>query len=453
MLVVGGGAAGLTAARESTRRGARTTLVTDGPLGGDCTFFGCIPSKALLVAAARGASFAEASEAVRTAISRIAATEDDAALQRQGINVMHGRARLRSPTEVEVDGSRIRATRIIIATGARPAIPTIDGLDSVAYLTNENVFSLERLPERLAVIGGGATGCELAQAFARLGSRVTVIETAPRLLPNEEPEASAIVAEALATDGADICVNEQVARVEGTGPHGAVTIHLGSGATISAERVLVATGRRPVTDGLGLADVGVDLDEKGNIRTDDALATSARGIWAIGDVTGRMPFTHAGARMAYVAVRNALSRMRVLRTQRFDHHPIPWVTYTSPEVGRVGMTEAQAADRHARVAFLPLTAVDRAVVSGQTAGFVKLIAGPRRVFRNAGGGQLLGVTIVAPSGGELVHEAALAMRTRMFTGRLAQTTHAYPSWSMAIQQAAAMFFFDVDGHRARPARK
>jgi pyruvate/2-oxoglutarate dehydrogenase complex dihydrolipoamide dehydrogenase (E3) component len=175
VLVVGGGAAGLTAARESTRRGARTTLVTDGPLGGDCTFFGCIPSKALLVAAARGASFAEASEAVRTAISRIAATEDDAALQRQGINVMHGRARLRSPTEVEVDGSRIRATRIIIATGARPAIPTIDGLDSVAYLTNENVFSLERLPERLAVIGGGATGCELAQAFARLGSRVTVI--------------------------------------------------------------------------------------------------------------------------------------------------------------------------------------------------------------------------------------------------------------------------------------
>ncbi|MGH9252177.1 MAG: FAD-dependent oxidoreductase, partial [Acidimicrobiales bacterium] len=233
---------------------------------------------------------------------------------------------------------------------------------------------------------------------------------------------------------------------------GEARLRLGSGTVIEVDRVLVAVGRRPATDGLGLAEIGVALDGSGHVRTDSTLATNVKGIWAIGDVTGRMPFTHAAARMGFVAAHNALAP-RGRRRQRFDPTPIPWVTFTDPEVGRVGMTEADASERGGRVAYLPLDAVDRAITSGETRGFVKLIAGPRRLLRNTGGGRLLGATVVAPTGGELIHEAALAMRTRMFTGRLAQTTHAYPTWSTAIQQAAAQFFFALDGRSARPARR
>ncbi|HYZ99275.1 MAG TPA: NAD(P)/FAD-dependent oxidoreductase, partial [Acidimicrobiales bacterium] len=300
--------------------------------------------------------------------------------------------------------------------------------------------------------GGGAIGCELAQAFARLGSNVTVVEAEDRLLPREEPEASAVITAALAADAVDIGAGAELRRAEPLGAEGAARLQLASGTTVEVDRVLVAAGRRPNTDGIGLKDAGVAVDDGGHIRTDATLATTAKGIWAVGDVTGRMPFTHAAAHMGLLAAHNALAG-RGRRRQRFDPTPIPWVTFTSPEVGRVGMTEAEAADVGARVAYLPLDAVDRAITAGETRGFVKLVAGPRRLLRNAGGGRILGATVVAPTGGELIHEPALAMRTGMFTGRLAQATHAYPTWSVAIQQAAAQFFFELDGRSARPARR
>lgn len=491
LIVIGGGAAGLTAAEDARRRGARTVLVQDGPVGGDCTFTGCVPSKTLLAVAAEGASFAEAMASVRAAVSRIAAS-DDAAMERAGVDVVRGRARLRSATEVEVEvgtegggeseeeSRRLRARRIIVATGSSPAIPPIAGLGDVGLLTNESLFDLDDLPRRLMVLGGGAIGCEMAQAFARLGSAVTVIEAMPRLLPREEPEASEVVAEALRSDGAKLLTGETVARAEagaggtaaaGSGSNdgdpapadgghqasraGGVRLHLASGAVAEADRVLVAVGRRPSTSDLGLAEVGVELDDRGHVRTSAALATTVPGIWAVGDVTGRLPFTHAAVRMAYVAVHNALGSpvRRRLRPRQFDPTPIPRVTFTDPEVGRVGMTEAEAADHGGRVAYLPLEDVDRAITAGRTQGFVKLVAGPRRMLGNAGGGRILGATVVAPTGGELIHEPALAMHTGMFAGRLAQATHAYPTWSTAIQQAAAQFFREQDGRTARPARR
>jgi pyruvate/2-oxoglutarate dehydrogenase complex dihydrolipoamide dehydrogenase (E3) component len=302
------------------------------------------------------------------------------------------------------------------------------------------------------VLGGGATGCELAQAFARLGSTVIVVEAEARLLPREEPEASHVVATALAADGVAIGTGVGLEGVERLDDRGRARLRLSADGAVESDRALVAVGRRPASAGLGFAKVGVAMDERGHVRTDATLATSVKGIWAVGDVTGLMPFTHAAARMGFVAARNALAP-RGRRRQRFDSRPIPWVTFTAPEVGRVGMTEADAVERGGRVAYLPLDAVDRAVTTGETRGFVKLIAGPRRLLRNAGGGRLLGATVVAPTGGELIHEAALAMRTRMFTGRLAQTTHAYPTWSTAIQQAAAQFFLELDGRSARPARR
>jgi pyruvate/2-oxoglutarate dehydrogenase complex dihydrolipoamide dehydrogenase (E3) component len=418
-------------------------------LGGDCTHTGCVPSKALLDAAARGQSFAEAIATVHQRIDDVAATEDADTLAREGIEVVSGRGRLAGGRGVDVDGRRIEGRHIILATGARAAVPPIPGLREQPHLTNETIFDLDAQPRRLAILGGGAIGAELAQAFRGLGSDVTVVEAQPRLLSSEEPEASAVIGERFRDRGVDVRCGARVERVERT-ETGDVCLHFGDGTTVEADRLLVATGRTPTTDGLGLSDAGVEVDERDFIRTDDSLATTAPGIWAIGDVTGRMPFTHAAGRMAFVAVANALSRVP-LRKARFDPRPIPWVTFTSPEVARVGMTEREAADHGGRVAYLPLSDVDRGMITGDTDGFVKLIAGPRRLLGNAGGGRLLGATIVAPAGGELIGQVALAMRTNMFTGRLAQTTQAYPTWSMAIQETAAQFFMTQRGHTARNA--
>lgn len=450
VVVVGGGAGGLTAARDAQRRKARTLLVQSGPLGGDCTFTGCVPSKTLLSAAAAGEDWAAALDRVHRTVAEVAATEDDAALGREGIEVRHGWARFTAPCAIDVDGSTIRAETFVVATGATPLVPSIPGLDATPHLTSETVFDLSERPSSLAILGGGPIGCELAQAFARLGVAVTLVEGDDRLLPKEEPAASSVVADALRADGVQVRVGAEVVGVERSG--GGCRLEVEGGEAIDAERLLVAVGRRPSGAGFGLEEVGVEVDRRGAVVTDDTMATSVKGIWAVGDVTGRLQLTHAAGRMALVAVNNAMSTLARVRPQRFDAGRIPWATFTDPEVGRVGLTEAEAAEHGAKVAELPFTELDRAVTAGRTEGFVKLVAGPRRGLGWVGGGHLLGATVVGPTGGDLVHEAALAMRTSMFTGRLAQTVHVYPSWSVAIQLAAAQFFFESQGREARPAQ-
>jgi pyruvate/2-oxoglutarate dehydrogenase complex dihydrolipoamide dehydrogenase (E3) component len=239
--------------------------------------------------------------------------------------------------------------------------------------------------------------------------------------------------------------------VEALDGKGTARLWLQGGGTVTADRLLVAVGRRGNAAGLDPDRAGI-ATEGGFVVTNDHLATTAPGIWAVGDVAGKLQFTHAAYEMGRIAANNALSR-RWRPQQRFDASSIPSVTYTSPEVARVGMTESEAASHGARVAFLPMTEVDRAVTAGQTSGFVKLLAGPRPILRDIGGGRILGATVVAARGGELIHEAVLAMRTGMFTGRLAQAVHAYPTWSMAMQKAAAQFFMDIEGRRARPAQR
>ena len=460
LIVVGGGAGGMAAARAGVRAGARTLLVQDGPIGGDCTFTGCVPSKTLIEAAARGEPFPRAMARVHATVAAIAATEDTAVFRREGVAVVHGRARFRRRREVEVDGRRFRARRFVLATGARPRIPEVPGLQQVAYLTSETVFDLSALPASLAVLGGGPLGCELAQSFARLGAQVTVVQSGDRLLPREEPEASQVVTDVFRREGIDVRLRRRVTQVTPVAPitpgdgdagsdRGACLL-LGSGETVRAQVLLVAAGRVPVTDGLDLDAAGVAVDDRGFIRTDEHLATTAPGVYAVGDVTGRLQLTHAADEMGRLAAANALGRYR---WRRFDPSRTPWVTFTAPEVARVGMTEAQAAAHGGRVAYLPMTEVDRAVTAGQTDGFVKLIAGPRRLLGRLGGGRVLGATIVAGRGGEMIGQPALALRTGMFPGRLARTTHAYPTWSTAVQQAAAQFFLEIGGRHARPARE
>ncbi|MDH3753760.1 MAG: FAD-dependent oxidoreductase [Acidimicrobiia bacterium] len=447
LVVIGGGAGGLSAARTARREGVRVALVNDGPLGGDCTFTGCVPSKTLIESAAAGHSFDSALATVAAVVERIAGTENADVLRGEGIDVIEGRARFTSPKRIDVDGTPVGSPKFVIATGSRPALPPIPGLAEIGALTNETIFEPRSRPGSLGVLGAGPIGCELAQAFARLGVAVTVFEMADRVLLREEPEASEIIATALRSDAVDLRLGRPVVGVRpaATGS----TVEIEGGTTVDVDEVLVAVGRVPVTESLALEIPGVELTARGHIETDHRLATSADHIWAVGDVTENLPFTHAADEMGRLAAWNAVKRF-----SRASFNPawIPWATFTQPEVARVGVLEAEA-PAGARVAFLPMSENDRAITAAATDGFVKLIVGPRRMLRNLGGGQVIGATIVGPRAGEMIHEPTLAMRTKMFAGRLAQTVHAYPSWSIGIQKAAGQLFFEIEGREARPVRR
>lgn len=446
LVVIGGGAAGLSAARTAVGGGARALLVSEGPLGGDCTWVGCVPSKTLIAAAARSASFEEAMAAVHRAVAEIALTEDEGVLRREGVDVLRGRAAFTAPGHLEVDGRGITGRRFVIATGTEPFVPLVEGLDDVEVLTNENVFDLDDRPGTLAVLGGGAVGCELAQAFRRLGSAVTVVEGAPTLLGREEPEAQEAVSGVLQREGVTVRTGATAVRVD-AGP----VLHLDDGTTIAGSHLLVAVGRTPSTDGLGLETAGVRL-EKRRIVTDEHLR-AADTVWAAGDCTSTLQFTHVGDEQGRLAARNAFAGALPWKRGTWDDRVVPWVTFTEPEVGHVGLTEAQA---HASYGDRAMVSTawerhgDRARTAGETEGFVKLIALPGKI----GGmltGKLLGMTAVGPMAGELIAEGALSMRTGSLVGRMAQTIHAYPTWSLTTRYAAAGFF-DRGREPARQAR-
>ena len=558
LIVIGGGAAGLGAVRSALWAGADVALVTDSAPGGDCTFTGCVPSKTLLAAARDGLDFAEAMARVRSTIDHIAATESTEVLRSGGATVIEGRARLVTHDTVAVGERRITAPRIVLATGSRPSLPDIPGLADARPLTNETVFDLTEAPESLGIIGGGPTGCELAQAFALLGVEVTLVEQRSQLLSSEEPEAAARVRAALEAGGVRVLRCTRVARVAparrdrpGTGPYSLVyrlARSGGIGGRVTVDRLLVAAGRTPATGGMGLIDMRLKIGEwSGHVLTDERLETSVKGVYAAGDVAawrlrqrsrvrplfkidkidqhrpsrrgllggtaqpggrsrlarirrvGAKPSSYPapGSGIVYTVGRattasasalnradrrhqRMLTRERNRRHGQRQHHVavnlshaademgriaagnalgkglrgtfrgdlVPRVVFTDPEVASVGLTPSQAPPG-SRVAYLPLTEVDRAVTDGRTDGFIAIVSGPRRLLRNAGGGRILGATIVAPRAGEMIQEIVLAMRTGAFAGRLAQTSHAYPTWSSGVQKAAAQFFGEIEGRQAR----
>ena len=461
-VVVGGGAAGLAAAWQAARKGHSVTLVERHRLGGDCTWTGCVPSKALLdqarkVKAARDIGFdgdVDFERVIATVHERrelVSGDESVEQLTRDGIDVVHGQARFVGEKRLMVDGIELQATKaVVLATGSTALVPPIDGLADARPLTNDSIFELTTQPRRLAIMGGGPIGLELGQAFQRLGTDVTILEGVDRVAPKEEPEASAVIAEVLGREGVTFVLGSFVESVhrDGDGP---ATLTTADGRTVEADEVLVAVGRRPVTEGLDAAVGGVELTDRGFIRVDDKLRTTADDVYAVGDVTGGLQLTHVGYDHGSLAVNNATGLIKMA----FDPRVIPWATYTEPEIGRVGLTEAEAHAEHgdgARVAYLPIAETDRAKVTGETDGFVKLVAGPHNLVRGLAGGALVGATVVAPTGGDVVHELALAIKQRVITGRIAQMVHAYPSWSLAVREAAAQFFFEHKGHSSRPAR-
>ncbi|WP_027660634.1 dihydrolipoyl dehydrogenase family protein [Salinispora fenicalii] len=448
LVVLGGGTAGLVAAKTAGRFGARVLLVESERTGGDCLWTGCVPSKSLIAAA-------HAAHAVRTAdrygvqtgppkvddaavlahvrasITRIEPVDSPAAISATGATVVAGRAKFTGPGTLQItDDAGTRPARFrwaLIATGAAPALPTVPGLAEADPLTTDTLWDLTELPRRLAILGGGPIGCELGQALARLGVEVTLIELADRLLGKEEPEVGALIAERLRTEGVTVVTGTGVDRVAGG------TLHLSNGPTVEVDRILVATGRRPRSTDLGLAAAGVRCAEQGHVVIDGMMRTSNRRIFAAGDVTGTLPFTHvAGVQGGYAAT-NALLGLR----RRIDYAAVPWVTFTDPEVARVGATLAQARQRHgtrARAERLAHDHVDRAITDGRTDGFTQLVSGP--------GGRLLGATVVSPRAGETIAELAAAIRRGAKVRDVASTVHPYPTygdgpWNASLAQLRA----------------
>lgn len=443
LLVIGGGAAGLSAARTARALNRSVVLVNEGPPGGDCTFTGCVPSKTLL--SSGSLPFADAMARVRATIASIAADEDAAALTDEGIDVVLGRATVHTPDRVEVHGSTYPPGKIVIATGARPQIPPIPGLSEIPFLTTDTLFDLAVLPDHLVIVGGGPIGVEMAAAFRQFGAHVTIIEAADRLIGREEPQASSVITQVLRRSGVTVKTNAVVSAVALADDGIRLTL---AGETVSASHLLIATGRQPNLgglDGLGLA-----LTDRSAIRVNLKMQTSDSSVYAAGDVTGRSAFTHAADEMGRVAATNALRRLPLLT---FAQWAVPAVTFTTPEVARVGVTEAEAHHhiRGARVVEMPLSELDRARTADEVDGFIKVIVAPKRVARNVGGGRVVGATIVAPRAGEMIAELALAMRTKMFAGRIAQTSHAYPTWSIGVQQTVGQLF-GYGPHRPRPTR-
>ena len=455
VLVVGGGTAGMTAARAAATRGARTLLVERDPaLGGECTHVGCVPSKVLIEAAnlywaaRHGGGWGIRADGLRmdfaalmarkdALVADIARDEGDASFTREGIAVRHGSLTFTGPHSAVVGDDEHRFEAVVIATGSDPLIPAGIGLEAVPHLTNETIFSLTALPRRLVVLGGGPIGLELGQAFARLGSAVTVLQGGDRLLAKEEPEISALVAARLAAEGLDVRLGTRASAIVRDGD-GALVRHAGPGGegAVRADAILVATGRRPRVGGMGLERLGVEAGASGLV-VDARMRTSVAHVYAAGDVTGGHLFTHVAGHEGRVAGENAAGGRR-----RADHRVVPWVTFLDPEVARVGLGEerARATRRGVEVARFPMSRVDRARILGSTEGFVKLIVARRRLVGRLGGGEVVGAHIVGPRAGEMIHEVVVAMRSRAFAGRLAQAIHAYPAMSMGVQQAASQLF-------------
>lgn len=422
----------------------------EASIGGDCTFYGCVPSKALIEvaqivhdtrrAAAEGIfvtvppiDFGKVAARRARIVEEIARDERDERFADAGVEVIHGNARFAGPHELLVGDRVLRAERLVIATGTEPAVPPIDGIAGVPYLTNRTIFGLERLPKRLLVLGGGSTGLELAQAFRRFGSEVAVVEMLEKLLPREEPEASRLAAQVLAAEGVDLRLGQPAVAAELRLAE--IVLRLENGE-LAGDTLLVAAGRRAAVGGIGLDRVGLEL-ERGYLSADERCRTSVAHVYAAGDVTGGYQFTHVAAHEGRVAGLNAAGKRA-----KTDYRVVPWVTFLDPEIARVGLTEAEARERLSGVEAVtfPMSRVDRARIVERPVGFVKLVTAGRRLLGRLGGGELVGAQIAGPRAGELIQECALAMQTRCFAGRLTQTVHAYPSTSMAVQQAAAQLF-------------
>jgi len=449
MVVIGGGSAGLVSAYIAAAVKAKVTLIERDKMGGDCLNTGCVPSKALLHVAnaahqARNSEhlginidnvnvdFAKVMQQVQNVIKTIEPHDSVERYTELGVNVEIGEARIVSPWEVEItqngETKTVTTRAIVIATGARPLVPNFDGLQNVDYLTSDNLWSLEQLPQRLLVLGGGPIGCELSQAFQRLGSQVTTVEMADRILGPEDEDSAELLHQQLTADGIELKLGHKAKRFEQrNGEHVLIAEHGGEEVSLPFDKVLIALGRQANTKGFGLEELGVEAER--TINANELLQTNYPNIYACGDVVGPYQFTHVASHQAWYAAVNAL--FDPLKTFRVDYSVIPWVTYTTPQVANVGLTEQQAIKQQQdyEVTTYDIGELDRAIADDSAFGRVK-------VLTKVGKDEILGVNIVGPQAGELLSEYVLAMKHGLGLNKILGTIHSYPTLAEANKYVA-----------------
>ncbi len=444
--IIGGGSAGLSIAAGASQMGAEVVLVEGHKMGGDCLNYGCVPSKSLL-AAGKAAKLATAAERlgiglgppridfqavhdhVASVIATIAPHDSVERFEGLGVRVIESMARFVGPDEIAAGDTRIRAKRFVVATGSRPFVPPIPGLEEIPYLTNETVFDLTERPGHMIIIGGGPIGCELGQAFRHLGARVSIAEMAS-IMPKDDPELVDLLRTHLLGDGVELFEQSKVMAVEKT--QGGLAVHLQRGEEelrIEGTHLLVAAGRRATVEGLDLEAAGIAYD-RGGIKVDRRLRTSNRKIFAAGDVAGGFQFTHIAGYHAGIVIKNALFRLPA----KTDDRAVPWVTYTTPELAHVGMTEAEARATTADLRILrwPFSDNDRAQAERSTEGLVKVITNKR--------GKVLGATILGAHAGELIQPWILAISQGLKVSALATMIAPYPTLGEAGKRAAGSFY-------------
>lgn len=446
LVVIGAGAAGLVTSYIAATVRAKVTLVEKAEMGGDCLNRGCVPSKAL-IRAARAASeardggrfgvntadtdidFGKVMAHVRASIRTIAPHDSPERYRELGVDVIQGEATIVSPWEVEVDGKTLTTRNIVIAAGGRPLVPKIPGLEQVDYLTSDTVWNLDTLPQRLAILGGGPIGCELAQSFARLGSEVTLVEMADQLLGREDGDVASVVHDALARDGVAVRLGHKAVVVRGGDAPALVVEHEGARSEVAFDALLLAIGRSANVEGYGVEKLDLGLRGNRTIETDEFLRTRFPNIYCVGDVTGPFQLTHAGAHQAWYAAVNAL--FGGFKRFRADYRVLPACTFTEPEAARVGLSEREAKDQGTEVEVVKyaFSELDRAVAEGATAGFVKVLVAP-------GKDRVLGASVVGERAGELVALFALAMKQGIGLDKIMGTVFAYPTFAEAVKFVA-----------------
>jgi pyruvate/2-oxoglutarate dehydrogenase complex dihydrolipoamide dehydrogenase (E3) component len=450
LVVIGGGAGGLVVASVAAQLGLDVVLINkEEAMGGDCLHYGCVPSKALLKSASVAHVVREASrwgiyseppeidiqavnQAIKNAIDTIQVHDSRERFEALGCEVITGEARFCGHSQVEVGTAKISAKHFVVATGSSAWIPPIKGLREVGYLTNEDMFSLPTLPKTMIILGGGPVGVEMAQAYSRLGTEVTIIELAARLLPRMDQKLSDILADVLVSEGVTLEFNNEVITVSESVDAEQVAkkqVTLKDGRLLNAEVLLVAIGRRPVVDSLNLAQAGIDFTAHG-IKVNRKMQTSNRKVFACGDVTGEMPLTHVAELQAGIVIANMIFKL----PKKINYDVIPAVVYSEPEVAQVGISVEQCdALAKGEVYQFEVAQLDRAVTDNNKAGIAKILTD---------NGRIVGAHIIAPHAGELIHELALAVQNRMKVSKLTSLVHAYPSYSQLNKRLAGQYYKD-----------
>ncbi len=447
LVVIGAGTAGLVTAAGAAGLGARVALIERHLMGGDCLNVGCVPSKGIIRASraahdakhadefgvawsgAMSVDFGKAMERMRRIRAGISHHDSFERFSRElGIDVFLGNGAFTGPDSIQVEGKRLRFVKAAICTGARAAAPRIPGIGETDYLTNENVFWLTELPKRLLVIGGGPIGCELSQAFARMGSEVTIIEPSGHLLIREDADAAGFVQKSMLRDGVKLALNAKTLKTEKRGIDKVITIEQkGKPLDLVGDEILVGVGRTPNVNGLNLETAGIVYDPRMGVKVNEMLQTSNPRVYAAGDICFPYKFTHTADALARILIANALFKSR----QKTSSLVVPWCTYTDPEIAHVGMYEKDAGEKGFDVLTLtvPLADVDRALLDGETEGFA-------RVHLKKGSDKILGATVVARHAGEMINELSLAMTAGLGLSAIGKTIHPYPTQAEAIKRLA-----------------